>query len=377
MFKPTARRLHSRPGPRRGHSMRRARAWLRTGLLGGALGVATLGSVGCPTYTAIPDDVRLKLEERHEGQIFWLQQSLYVGQFYDDDRYRLVQARAFDQETYLRTAEGDPIYPPPADGIIPAGTRVRLVRIAWPTGDAVFARPLYTPRYATWLTLRVAMDRGDTLLERDAPHILLMPSGVKNADVFNLLLGTALSREDPTPWLNSLAAPIRRGVLEKRPVIGMDEKALFAAMGLPDRIHRRQVPGPRGLTTAAEAQYGPLVVRLKGGLVTGVFAGADMIDAETSSAQMSGVGAQPTPARAPAPAPHAAPTASSPEPAPSVAAPTTEAGAPTESQAPLPAETPATDATPAVTPDDAPAAQEAPAADAAHAEPASPTPDAL
>ena len=54
-----------------------------------------------------------------EGEILWLHQSLFAGQFYDDDRYVLVHPRRFNNLSYLKNAEGEIIQPPPAQSIIP------------------------------------------------------------------------------------------------------------------------------------------------------------------------------------------------------------------------------------------------------------------
>ena len=66
---------------------------------------------GCPNYTNIPDVARGEIDAAREGQLLWLKQSLYVGQFYDDDRYELVYPRHFNDLNYLRTVEGDSISP--------------------------------------------------------------------------------------------------------------------------------------------------------------------------------------------------------------------------------------------------------------------------
>lgn len=197
---------------------------------------ALLLTTACPSYTVIPDGDRERIEQTHAGELLWTKQSMYFGPFYDDDRYMLLHPRKFEELTYLRTVEGDPISPPPAHGIVPAGTRVRVERIEWPTGEAVFRRPLYTPRFTTWVFLRVARDRGDTTLERDQKHILLLPAGIHDQETFDQWFTSALSTEDPSSWLASLPDHERAAIFEKRPLIGMDYDALTAALGFPDRV---------------------------------------------------------------------------------------------------------------------------------------------
>ena len=67
----------------------------------------------CASYTVIPDAERAALDEQHTGELLYLKQSMYAGRFYDDDRYRLLHPRRFEELTYLQNAEGEPI-PPPA-----------------------------------------------------------------------------------------------------------------------------------------------------------------------------------------------------------------------------------------------------------------------
>lgn len=224
---------------------------------------ALLLSTACPSYTVIPDADRAAVDDAYTGQLLWLKQSMYVGPFYDDDRFKLLHPRRFEELTYLRTLEGEPITPPPAEGVVPAGTRVRIERIEWPTGEAVFRRPLYTPRYTTWVFMRVARDRGDTTLERDHRHVLLLPAGIGDQETFDQWFTSALSTEDPNPWLASLPDNERAAILEKRAVVGMDYDALTAALGFPDRVSSE---GPN----REIATYGPTTIVMEDGKVVRV-----------------------------------------------------------------------------------------------------------
>ena len=244
------------------------RTAMRPVLTATLLSLLTLGSMvgaaGCPSYSVIPDADRERIEKGHGGELLFLRQSMYVGQFYDDDRFRLVHSRRFEELTYLRTVEGDAIPPGPAEGIIPAGTRVRVERIEWPTGDVVFRRPLYTPRYTSWVVLRVAADRGpEVTVEREQRHILLLPGGIHDAESFDLWFDASLTTEDPNPWLLSLPEEQQHAISLKRAVVGMDYDALTAALGFPDSITRDVVEG----STREVAVFGAVSVVLKDGVV--------------------------------------------------------------------------------------------------------------
>lgn len=225
---------------------------------------------GCPSYTSIPEGTQQRIREIRDGQLLWLKQSMYAGDFWDDDRYRLLSTRPFSEISYLRTPEGEPLVPPPEDSVIPAGTRVRVEEIAFPTGDRVFRRPLYTPRYTTWVFLRVAAARGDTRLEHEKRHILLLPAYLKDQESFDTWFEASLTDVDPNPWIRSLPAEQRRGIEQKRAVPGMSYEALTAALGFPDQLTRRAQPGGEGSKTVEVAVYGATSVVLEDGVVVRV-----------------------------------------------------------------------------------------------------------
>lgn len=237
-----------------------------------ALALATVvASLGCPNYTVIPDQDRQRVDDAHTGSLLFLRQSTYVGNFYDDDRYRLVHPRRFEELTYLQTLEGDAIAPGHAEGIIPAGTRVRVERIEWPTGDVVFRRPLYTPRYTTWIWLRVALERGsEVTLERAERHVMLLPAGIADGETFDLWFDAALSTEDPNPWLLSLPEDQQRAIENKYAVVGMGYDAVTSALGFPDTVTREQ-QGGKGVEVGV---WGATTVVLSAGVVTSVSAPA-------------------------------------------------------------------------------------------------------
>lgn len=224
----------------------------------------------CASYTKIPQPDRGEISIAVEGKLLWLKQSLFVGQFYDDDRFELLHSRHFDELTYLRTLEGETIFPPPETGIVPAGTRVRVETIAWPTSKTVFDRPLYTPRYTTWVYLRVGRDRGETQFERPKKHILLIPGGIPDRDTFTQWFDTYFTEDDPNQWISQLPPQQRDGVLQKHPVVGMDYESLTAAMGYPDRIVREQQESGATSQTVEVAIFGATSVVLQDSIVTRV-----------------------------------------------------------------------------------------------------------
>jgi hypothetical protein len=224
-------------------------------------------NVGCQGHTKISHQQRQAIKNNLEGQILWLHQSLFAGQFYDDDRYVLVHPRRFNNLSYLKNAEGEIIQPPPARSIIPTGTRARIEKIEFPTQETILKRPIFTPRYTAWVYLRVAKVRGDTLLEHEKTHILLPPGGLTNQKSFEMWLTSVLNSEDPNSWLNKQPGAFREGIMTKKPVKGMDQKALTAAMGMPDRLVQKPAKDKNNTATDV-AVYGAISIVLENGRIT-------------------------------------------------------------------------------------------------------------
>ena len=140
----------------------------------------------------------------------------------------------------------------------------RVEKIEWPEGDAVFRRPLYTPRYTTWIFLRVARERGSsTTIERSERHIVLLPGGISDQETFEQWFSASLTATDPNPWMLGLSEAQQAAIEQKKPVEGMNYEALTAALGFPDRLARETQDG----AVVEVAVYGATSVVLKDGVV--------------------------------------------------------------------------------------------------------------
>src|SRR3989338_5867973 len=111
--------------------------------------------VGCAAHLGSP-----VVTEKPHGKSYWAKQSFYGGIFFDDDRYGFLSPIPFEKLTCLKSIAGDYIIPPPSSEVISFGTRVNIQKIEWPTDQNKIRRPLLTPRYAPWIYLTVALDRG-------------------------------------------------------------------------------------------------------------------------------------------------------------------------------------------------------------------------
>jgi len=174
-----------------------------------------------------------KVDSQVVKKTFWLKQSLYFGQFYDDNRYFLVNPSPFDEVMYLKMPDGQNVLPPDTKSIIPVGTKVTVQAIEWPDLHNYLNRPIFTPRSMPWMKLRFALDRGQVSLLRPQTFIYLLPINADNADQFETWFHSIFSETDTNAWFLGLTPEVQKAVLEKRVVKGMPREALVAALGEP------------------------------------------------------------------------------------------------------------------------------------------------
>ncbi|RMG11107.1 MAG: hypothetical protein D6729_18500 [Deltaproteobacteria bacterium] len=202
--------------------MRRSILSFGTSLLAGSL--LTL-CVACPAHTRMPARQQMLTRRGLEGQSRQLASSLYVTPFFRDARYRLLTELPPEHVDLMRDPKGRRITPGRAIRILPAGTRVRIRRIEFPTSSAVTARSLFTPRYFTWVYLEVPQD--------DRLHILVMRDDPTTRAAFERALGRWLTREDRAKALAELPEEVRRAVETKQIVAGMPREAVLWSWGWP------------------------------------------------------------------------------------------------------------------------------------------------
>ncbi|MFH1811723.1 MAG: hypothetical protein ABIJ09_23490 [Pseudomonadota bacterium] len=249
----------------------------------GLLVVASIALAGllaaCPSRTRLEGADMDALRESYQGQTFYLRQSLYHGRFYDDDHRRLVDAHAFKDLKLMTAPDGEIIIPPPPDGILPAGTRVEVLDVEFPTSGAIVKRPLFTPRYNVWVTLKVGRVSGDLALFKPEEHVWVLPTTVRSMDAIRASLEALLSAEPLDPWLARRSEAARLAIFEKRAEQGLSTEELTAALGLPETLHRSF----EGEQRIERALFGGTEVTLVDGVVTEIRDAAPSENASSSS----------------------------------------------------------------------------------------------
>lgn len=200
--------------------------------------VFLLGWAGCAGHTRVPDEDRSRLGRELPGRTFYLRHAMYVGDFWNDPHKAFLSDGVPGEIPFLADLEGKPIDPGPARAIVPAGTRVRVVRLELPTSWAVTTRGPLTPRYHPWLLLEVA-----GLPLKPTPTMVLRPD-LDSAARVEEELDRFLTPDDPAPVLAALAPEVLRAVQEKRLVEGMGAPEVAMAWGYPER--KKLAPSPSG-----------------------------------------------------------------------------------------------------------------------------------
>ncbi len=217
---------------------------MRRSLLLGPRSVARLLSLyllfaaGCASHSLIPDEDRIRLERNLPGRTFYLRQAMYLGPFWSDEARGFLSPGVPDEIPWVVNPAGVPIEPGEPTAIVPVGTRVRILKIEFPTSLNVARRNPVLPRYNPWVYLQV-----DGVPDKPTP-ILLLRRDLRSHQEVVAELEQYLSPDDLLPHLRQLPEAVLRAVNEKRLVEDMPAEAVSMAWGLPERKTFR--PSPEG-----------------------------------------------------------------------------------------------------------------------------------
>jgi len=203
-----------------------------------ALALALLFAAGCASHTFLPDEDRIRLERSLPGRTYYLRQSMYLGPFWSDESKRFLSANAPDEKPWVVNPAGVPLEPGEPEAIVPVGTRVRVVKVEFPTSFVVARRDPFLPRFYPWVYLEV-----EGLPRNPTPILLLRRELRSQAEVIEDL-ERHLSPDDLQPRLHSLPEPVLEAINEKRLLENMPAEAVEMAWGIPERKHFS--PSPEG-----------------------------------------------------------------------------------------------------------------------------------
>lgn len=189
--------------------------------------------IGCASQ-AWNKEMRVQAQHAHAKQTYALTQSYYFSQLYDDNERWLLSERPSGEISHRISLRGQPIHPPEAEGILPAGTPMVLERIEFPTRTAVMHRMLNSPVHHIWLRLRPAPGSLVALPRNNRPFVMVLEANIESpAELTTAIDARLQAAHVVTGWLTQLGPSIRVGVQTKQITRGMDERALVAAAGAP------------------------------------------------------------------------------------------------------------------------------------------------
>lgn len=192
--------------------------------------ILTLGFLlasACATTQLSPRD-RLHVELRFTNQPRELASSMFVAPFFRDDSRRLLSRQPPDELELLVTPRGKPVLPGEALELLPAGTRVTVVSVGFPTAWEAFSRPLMTPRDRPWVELAV---EGRPV---SPAYVLVLRPDVASEEEVAAELDKLLTRDDVAAEVLTLPAADQRAVRTRELAPGLTRRGLELAFGTPN-----------------------------------------------------------------------------------------------------------------------------------------------
>ncbi len=185
---------------------------------------------GCPAHTRMTPDTITSVEDAMEGQTRTLQVSCHVGPFFGDARFRFLSDRPPETVDLLRGPRDTPITAGHSDGILPVGTRVKVLDVQLPTATNVTGRSLVTPRYFTWVLVSVH--------GTPTPYVLVFRDDPPDLATFQTMVGRYLGDESVLPTFEAFHPDVQEAIRTKTLVAGMRSDAAQMAWGFPRQIER-------------------------------------------------------------------------------------------------------------------------------------------
>ncbi|MFO0599021.1 MAG: hypothetical protein U0228_27175 [Myxococcaceae bacterium] len=195
-----------------------------------AVAVLVLASAGCVTaQIQVPTTDAARLERTLTGEKRFLRVSMYQTPFFGDATRKLLTPLPPSLVRLLEKPDHTPLTPGAVEQTWPAGARVTITRVDFPTALSMTERVLYTPRSLVWLTVQLEDGPKNAL-----PTVVVLRPGIHTADEFMAELDKHLTREDPTKQLEAFGDAVRDAVKAKKTVPDMPAEALEMSWGFPE-----------------------------------------------------------------------------------------------------------------------------------------------
>jgi hypothetical protein len=182
------------------------------------------------SHVQLSEREQMQVNLRYQNVTFQLAQSMWVGPFFRDDSRRLLSRMPPGEDVLLQTPEGKPIAPGPATGVLPAGTKMTVLRVSFPTSWDKVTRPILTPRDQPWVELAVNGKAG-------ADAILLLSPGLPTLETVFEEVSHYLSEKPVQEEVAALPPADQRAVETKELAAGISQRAVELAFGMPNFRH--------------------------------------------------------------------------------------------------------------------------------------------
>ncbi len=192
-------------------------------------------ATGCASQVMLSPEDRQKVEKdlsTGPTSVRYLKASSYLTPFFGDASKRLLTAHPPEEVRLLNDTQGNPINPGAVQAMLPAGTKVRVLKVEFPTAWVMAERVLYSPRTQPWVYLDVEG------APPGPPVVLVLPPMSKSKEDFLAEVDRHLLPQDPAPRIAKLQPRFQEAIKQKKVVESMPEAAVEMSWGMPERISR-------------------------------------------------------------------------------------------------------------------------------------------
>ncbi|MCC6334147.1 MAG: hypothetical protein IT380_09195 [Myxococcales bacterium] len=205
------------------------------------LALAAIFGCATPGISLAPPDAT-RLERELTGEERFLRVSMYSTPFFKDASKRLLTPLSPELVRLLENPDGTPINPGPVEATWPAGTRVKILKVEFPSATVMTERVLFTPRTLAWIYLDLGGAR-----RGPGPFVLVLRPGIKTEDEFRTELDRLLTRQDLSARLEAMGEGARQAIKTKTATVELSAEALEMTWGYPearkvelDGTHRKE-----------------------------------------------------------------------------------------------------------------------------------------
>lgn len=181
----------------------------------------------------IPNRERMHLELRYSNKPRQLAVSLHAAPFFRDASRRLLTEEHPEHVNLIVNPRGETIGPGELLEILPAGTKVRVLRVLFPSAFGAIGRPLLTPSDRIWLEL--AIDGRPA----SPTWVLVLPPDLESESAVVKAVERFVTSESLDTEIEAMTEAERSMITHKSLAAGVGVRALELAFRKPNlrRIH--------------------------------------------------------------------------------------------------------------------------------------------